>query len=103
MKPDRWQQVVRLYAAALERTARDRGPYLRETCGDDEKLLREIEALLSDPASARKFLAAGGAFASAAPDDVAVTHSDSAPPILRYCTFCMMRSSMLSSMFVVFG
>jgi len=79
MKPDRWQQVVRLYAAALERTARDRGPYLRETCGDDEKLLREIEALLSDPASARKFLAAGGAFASAAPDDVAVTHSDSAP------------------------
>jgi serine/threonine protein kinase/tetratricopeptide (TPR) repeat protein len=64
MKSVRWQQVFRLYVAALQRNAGDRDAYLRETCGDDDALRREIEALLSEPDSARRFLAGGAAFAA---------------------------------------
>jgi len=44
---DRWQQIEQLYHAALEREESQRVAYLREVCGGDEALRREVESLLA--------------------------------------------------------
>jgi Tol biopolymer transport system component len=56
--PDRWQHVERLYHAALARDANERAAFLREACGDDEPLRREIESLLAYASGAEAFLGA---------------------------------------------
>jgi hypothetical protein len=43
--PERWQDVERLYHAALEREGDQRAAFLTVACGDDAALLREIESL----------------------------------------------------------
>src|SRR5262245_62653034 len=52
MSTDRWQQLERLYHAALGRRASERAAFLTEACGDDEDLRREVESLLATSASA---------------------------------------------------
>ncbi|MGD0222585.1 MAG: protein kinase [Terriglobia bacterium] len=47
MKPERWEQVAQLYSAALEREGSERAAFLREACGGDEDLRREVESLLA--------------------------------------------------------
>ncbi|HLN98711.1 MAG TPA: protein kinase, partial [Pyrinomonadaceae bacterium] len=47
MKTERWQQVERLYHAALERGAENRAAFLAETCAGDESLRAEVESLLA--------------------------------------------------------
>ena len=47
MTPERWQQVERLYHAALEREASQRAAFLREACSGDEALRGEVESLLA--------------------------------------------------------
>jgi serine/threonine protein kinase/Tfp pilus assembly protein PilF len=47
MKPERWEQVAQLHRAALEREASKRAAFLREACGGDEDLRREVESLLA--------------------------------------------------------
>src|SRR5262245_58507429 len=47
MKPERWQQVERLYYACLEIPAAELVPFLEQACGGDAELLREIESLLA--------------------------------------------------------
>ena len=43
MTPERWQQVERVYHAALERADADaRCAYLDAACGDDTGLRREV-------------------------------------------------------------
>src|SRR5438128_3753497 len=54
--PDRWQHVERLYHAALARDAGDRSQFLRDACGGDEALRREVESLLTYANAADKFL-----------------------------------------------
>lgn len=56
MNPDRWQQVERLYHAALARPAEERAVFLAEACAGDEALQREIESLLAHPATTERFL-----------------------------------------------
>ena len=58
MTSDRWQRLENLYHAALARQEHDRQPFLREACGEDEELRREIEALLAYDTSAAGFMAA---------------------------------------------
>jgi Tol biopolymer transport system component len=47
MTPERWQQVERLYHAALERKASQRAAFLREACPGDDALRGEVESLLA--------------------------------------------------------
>jgi serine/threonine protein kinase len=53
---DRWQDVSRLYHAALARDAGEREVFLREACGADEALRQEVASLLAQGASAEGFL-----------------------------------------------
>jgi serine/threonine protein kinase len=47
MRPERWRQIDRLYQAALERGATERGAFLDEACARDEELRREVESMLA--------------------------------------------------------
>lgn len=47
MRPERWQQVSQLFQSALEREPGERTHYLREACGDDDALRRQVESLLA--------------------------------------------------------
>ncbi|PYQ19972.1 MAG: hypothetical protein DMF79_11440 [Acidobacteria bacterium] len=47
MPDERWQRVKDLVDAVLERPLEAREPFLREVCGEDESLLREVESLLA--------------------------------------------------------
>jgi eukaryotic-like serine/threonine-protein kinase len=58
MTNDRDAEIRRICQDALDRPPSERRQYLREVCGDDETLRREIEALLAHDASAADFLAA---------------------------------------------
>jgi eukaryotic-like serine/threonine-protein kinase len=46
MTPSRWQEIERIYAAALERPLEERLALLRRACGDDSGLRRMVESLL---------------------------------------------------------
>ena len=46
MDGERWRRVDELYHAALERETGERAKFLRDACGDDAELLREVESLL---------------------------------------------------------
>jgi serine/threonine protein kinase/Tol biopolymer transport system component len=60
MTPERWREVERLYYAALERDHDDRAAFLRDACGDDEDLRREIESLFVYQAKAKDFIQTPG-------------------------------------------
>ena len=47
MTPERWQEIERLYHAALERDADERAAFLAAACGGDEALRHEVESLLA--------------------------------------------------------
>ena len=50
MTPERWQQVKDIFERAVECGPTTRAAYIRERCGDDEELRKEVESLLaSDP------------------------------------------------------
>ncbi|HEX7288672.1 MAG TPA: serine/threonine-protein kinase [Candidatus Angelobacter sp.] len=46
-KTDRWKRMKELFGAALERDPGERSAFLREACGQDDDLRREVESLLS--------------------------------------------------------
>jgi len=56
MEPERWQQIDRIVAAALERQEGERSAYLDEACGGDEALRRKVETLLVAHKEAEDFL-----------------------------------------------
>ena len=56
MTPDRWRQIEQLYHAALERDASEQAAFLKEACGSDEALQREVESLLAQQETAKGFL-----------------------------------------------
>jgi serine/threonine protein kinase/tetratricopeptide (TPR) repeat protein len=56
MKAERWPAVERLYHGALERAAEERAAFLREACGSDEELRREVESLLAYEDKAKDFI-----------------------------------------------
>jgi eukaryotic-like serine/threonine-protein kinase len=47
MKAERWQQVEKLFHAALEHASHERVAYLRETSNGDLELQREVQSLLA--------------------------------------------------------
>jgi len=57
MKPERWQQIEKLYHAARKRDPGQRAAFLDQACAGDEALLREVESLLASDAQASDFLA----------------------------------------------
>jgi eukaryotic-like serine/threonine-protein kinase len=56
MKPDRWQDIKRLYLAALEKEAPQRAAFLDEACSGDHELRREINSLLAYENKAEQFI-----------------------------------------------
>ncbi len=59
MTPERWQQIERLYEAALEREESLRPEFLASACAGDPELLREVESLLVLETRADDFLKEG--------------------------------------------
>src|ERR1039457_179532 len=47
MTPERWQQVKAIFDQAVDREPAARAAFLRERCGNDEELQREVESLLA--------------------------------------------------------
>jgi len=45
--PKRWQEIDRIFAAALERDPGARSAFLAEACGGDEQLRAEVQSLLA--------------------------------------------------------
>ena len=56
MTPERWQQIERLYHAALERPAAERPAFLDAACADDADLREEVDSLLAAAARGNTFL-----------------------------------------------
>ncbi|HET9217842.1 MAG TPA: protein kinase, partial [Terriglobia bacterium] len=56
MKPARWHQIESLYNQALEIDEAHRAAFLREACGSDHDLRRNLEELLAEGPKAESFL-----------------------------------------------
>lgn len=56
MASERWQNIERLYHAALERDTDEHAAFLAEACAGDETLRGEVESLLRCDARAENFL-----------------------------------------------
>jgi serine/threonine protein kinase/Tfp pilus assembly protein PilF len=56
VKAERWQQVEKLYHAALERSVEERARFLAQACASDEGLRRDVESLLVYEDQAEKFI-----------------------------------------------
>jgi len=56
MTPERLQEVSRIYHEALARDPEARNAFVRQACGDDEAMRRDVESLLTQPATAENFL-----------------------------------------------
>lgn len=59
MKSDRWQQIDKIFEAALELDRADRAAYLDQACGDDQELRREVEKMLRFDEQATDFIEDG--------------------------------------------
>src|SRR5438876_2661200 len=59
MTSERWEQVGKLYQAALRLQPDERETFLDDACGDDTAMRREVESLLAAEDRAGSFLAAG--------------------------------------------
>ena len=47
MTPERWEQISRVYNAAMARAASDRSAFVAKACVGDAALRREVELLLA--------------------------------------------------------
>ena len=56
MTPDRWEQINRLYYAALDVAEKDRASFLEQASDGDFELCREVESLLATHKAAGGFL-----------------------------------------------
>ena len=59
MEDPRWERIRALFAAAVELPAGRRADFLRESCGGDEALRSEVEALLASDSRENSLLDAG--------------------------------------------
>jgi serine/threonine protein kinase len=57
MDPQRWKQVDDVLQSALDRAPEERDVFLREACGGDEALEREVRSFLTLDARAQGFMA----------------------------------------------
>ena len=56
MNPERWQQVQKIFQAAIETHPDKRAAYLTSSCAGDEELRQEVESLLSSDAQGLSFI-----------------------------------------------
>jgi len=56
MTPDRWEQINKLYNAALEVEDKGRASFLEDACKEDAELRSEVESLLKMNAQVGGFL-----------------------------------------------
>jgi hypothetical protein len=56
MKPQRWQQLDKLFHVALERKPEERAAFLDEACASDAALRRQVEQLLAAHRDAGSFI-----------------------------------------------
>jgi len=56
MTPERWEQVKKVFAAALDRQPEARSGFLSQACGSDSALRGEVERLLSEFRQAEKLM-----------------------------------------------
>src|ERR1700758_519100 len=56
MDSDRWKQIDNLLQAVLERSPSERDAFLRQACGGDGELQREVRSLLASQEEAGSFL-----------------------------------------------
>jgi serine/threonine protein kinase len=62
--PERWKKVEAVFEQALEISSQERSVLLRNSCGDDEGLRREVELLLDSHSRAGTFLDSSELFLS---------------------------------------
>ena len=58
MKKERWEQIEKLYNAAMEHEPARRAEFLTEACAGDDSLRREVESLLAQGDKAGSFIEA---------------------------------------------
>ena len=58
MEAERWQRIERLYHSALGQEASHRAVFLKQACGGDHSLLREVESALAQSGQSEDFLEA---------------------------------------------
>ena len=56
MNKDQWQQIEKIFYAAMELPRDERKAFLNQACAGDEELLREVQALLMANQDAESFL-----------------------------------------------
>src|SRR5437660_9111258 len=56
MKPERWQQLDKLFHSVLEREPGERAAFLEQACIGDDSLRRQVEALLAAHEQAVSFI-----------------------------------------------
>jgi eukaryotic-like serine/threonine-protein kinase len=56
MRSERWEQINRIYDAALEVAQAERPVFLQEACQGDEELRQEVESLLAYDQQAQQFI-----------------------------------------------
>ena len=56
MKPERWQQLDKLFHSAIARKPEERAAFLEEACAGDEELKKEVEALIAANEQAGSFI-----------------------------------------------
>jgi serine/threonine protein kinase len=56
MKPERWQQLDKLFHAALEREPAERSAFLDQACASDQSLRKQVETLLAAHEEAGSFI-----------------------------------------------
>lgn len=56
MNKDQWQQIEKIFYAAMELPRDEREAFISQTCAGDEELLREVQALLAANQDAESFL-----------------------------------------------
>jgi eukaryotic-like serine/threonine-protein kinase len=59
MTAERWQEIGRIYQAAMDLPSSERSSFLEEECRGDGALRQEVESLISADSGAGSFLAAG--------------------------------------------
>ena len=58
MRPERWQQIEKLYHSALKQEVNRRTAFLKEACAGDEDLRHEVESLLAQQPQAESLVEA---------------------------------------------
>ncbi len=56
MKPERWQQVMQIYQAALDTGPDRREAFLKKACAGDNSLQKEVESLLASNPELKDFM-----------------------------------------------